>query len=229
MTLLALDTATRSMSLALHDGQTLIAEQTWRAGNRHNHRLAPAIDALLCDCDLAISDLTAIAVATGPGSYTGLRIGVALAKGMAGAGDLPLVGVTTLDILAVAHPFQNARARLLAVVQAGRGRIIAGEYQVKKGRWMMDGEASITTWEALLDEREGTYYITGEIDASGHETINEAKEREGLSLTLLNGAHRARRAGFLAEEALRRLQNAGEDAFAPSRLLPIYMKSPDGT
>jgi tRNA threonylcarbamoyladenosine biosynthesis protein TsaB len=228
MTLLAIDTATRILSLALHDGRNLIAEQTVRAGRQHNRLLAPAIQQLLTMSDVDMPSLTAVAVAIGPGSYTGLRIGVAMAKGIAEVSNLPLIGVTTLDILAVANPFQNTRYRLLAVVQAGRGRIIGGEYRVKKGRWVLDSDPEITTWQDWLQDREGSFYVTGEIDEDGFEQLQQAKEREGLSLTIMKGALRSRRAGFLAEEALRRLKYGKEDDYHPSKLLPIYMKTPDG-
>src|SRR5690606_20526166 len=110
--LLAIDTATRSLSLALHDGDTVIAEQMWRTGNRHNALLAPAIQQMMDVCDVTMQDITAIAVTTGPGSYTGLRIGVAFAKGLAAVNNLPLIGVSTLDMLAAGQPFQNARYKL---------------------------------------------------------------------------------------------------------------------
>ena len=94
MTLLAIDTATQFISLALHDGQQMLAEQTWFSENHHTVELAPAVRMLLESARLTAADLTALAVSIGPGSYTGLRIGVALAKGIAGARRLPLVGMS---------------------------------------------------------------------------------------------------------------------------------------
>ena len=223
--LLAIDTATRSMSLALHDGKTLIAEQIWRTGNQHNTLLAPSVRQMMEVCDVSIDDLSAIAVTKGPGSYTGLRIGVAFAKGVAAVNRLPLIGISTLDMLAAGQPFQNTRYRLLAMLQAGRGRIIAGVYRVKKGRWEALEEPQLTTWEALLDDLEGSYYVTGEVNEKGHAAIKAAKA-EGLSLTLVAPAHRARRAGFLAQEAWRRYHAGEPDEFEPAKLVPVYMKSP---
>ncbi|MEO1286376.1 MAG: tRNA (adenosine(37)-N6)-threonylcarbamoyltransferase complex dimerization subunit type 1 TsaB, partial [Chloroflexota bacterium] len=130
--LIAIDTATKYLGLALYDNQQLIAEQLWRTGNKHNLILAPSIQQMLDTCDVSPSDLTMVAVANGPGSYTGLRIGVALAKGLATVNQLPLIGISTLDIIAIGQHFSNTRHRLLAILPAGRGRIIAGEYRVKK-------------------------------------------------------------------------------------------------
>jgi tRNA threonylcarbamoyladenosine biosynthesis protein TsaB len=223
--LLAIDTATRFMSLALHDGTTLIAEQTWRIGNQHNTLLAVAVQHMLTVCEVTMPELSVIAVTHGPGSYSGLRIGVAFAKGVAAVNKLPLVGVSTLDMLVAGQPFQNTRYKLLAILQAGRGRIIAGEYRVKKGRWDAAAAMQITTWDALLQNLEGSYYITGEVDDSGRQAIATAKQ-QAASLTLVDPATRTRRAGFLAQEAWRRYQAGQEGDFLPAKLMPMYMNEP---
>lgn len=223
--LLAIDTATRFLSLALHDGHELIAEQIWRTGNKHNSLLAASVQELLDVCDLSPSSLTALAVSTGPGSYTGLRIGVSLAKGMAAANDLPLIGVSTLDTLAAGSPFENTRYRLLTIVQAGRGRIISGEYRVRKGRWEADAEPILGTWEELLAEREGSYYITGEVNEKGRAAIDEARSDE-LLLTLVQPTYRIRRPGVLAQEALRRYETGEPQDFHPAKCVPYYLQAP---
>jgi tRNA threonylcarbamoyladenosine biosynthesis protein TsaB len=224
--LLAIDTATQYMCLALHDGNAVIAEQLWRTGNKHNLLLAQSIQAMLTVCDVKLDDLTAFAVSTGPGSYTGLRIGVALAKGMAAVRHLPLVGVSSLDTVAAGHPYQNTRYHLVIAVQAGRGRIVAGLYRAKKGRWVAYNEPTITTWDDLLKSlnEESSYYITGEVDDTGRSSIAAAKAR-GSSLTLVNAGHRARRAGFLAQEALRRLEAGSPEDFTPDKVVPVYIKT----
>lgn len=223
--LLAIDTATRSLGLALHDGESLIAEQNWRIGNQHNRLLAPSIQNLLEVCEVSIDSLTAIAVAAGPGSYTGLRIGVALAKGMAGAKNLPLIGVNTLDIIAAGQSFQNAKHRLLCVLPAGRGRIIVGEYKVKKGHWEADTKPIISKWEDVLPQLEGAYYIAGEIEADGLAAIHAAKDA-GASLILIEAAQRLRRAGVLAEEAWRRYHAGTIEDFLAAKLVPAYIHEP---
>lgn len=224
--MLAIDTATQWMSIALHDGETLIAEQSWQAGNRHNTLLAVSIQQMLAACNITPKALTAVATCTGPGSYTGLRIGVALAKGVAAAANLPLIGVSSLDTLAVAQPYQNTRHNLIAVVSAGRGRIIAGIYRVKKGRWFADDPPKLTTWDELLQDLEGSFYVTGEIDAAGRDALQAAKAKD-VSVTIMSGAYRLRRAGFLAEEAWRRYHDGTSADFHPSKLLPIYLKTDD--
>jgi tRNA threonylcarbamoyladenosine biosynthesis protein TsaB len=222
MVLLALDTATKAMSLALHDGKTLLAEQMWTAGNQHNLLLASAIQASLQICEISTRDLTAIAVAIGPGSYTGLRIGVALAKGIASANHLPLVGVNTLDILAIPQPI-STKNKLLCVVQAGRGRVIHATYTTKKGRWQLETEARIDAWEKVLADITSPTLISGEIDNDTHALLAEKKNDH---ITLLPPASRLRRAGVLAEEAHRRLRDGDAKDFTPTRANPIYLQAP---
>lgn len=225
--LLAIDTATRTMSLALHDGTTLISEQTWRIGNRHNELLAVSVQKLLQVSGLAVSDLSVIAVANGPGSYTGLRIGVAFAKGLAASRNLPLIAVSTLDILAASQAFSSTRHRLIATVQAGRGRIIAGVYRVHKGRWEITATPTTTTWEALLGQLEaGSYYVTGEINDAGQQAIAAMSAEGETAVMLVAAANRARRAGYLAQEAWRLHENGNPLDFLPMKVLPVYLNEP---
>lgn len=224
--LLAIDTATRITSIALHNGDDVLAEQTWASGSAHHAILPRAIDDMLRGCDTSAAELDALAVCNGPGSYTGMRIGVALAKGIATVNDLPLVGVSTLDILAAGTPITGTRHKLIVVVQAGRGRIIAATYRVKKGEWVEQIPAEITTWDDLLPTlTSGTFQITGEVNAAGRDAVAEFSA-DDVQLNLLDGALRLRRAGFLASVALSRLNDASNGAFDSAQLVPIYMKSP---
>ena len=119
--LLALDTATRSSGIALFDGQSLVAELNWHSVQGQTVELAPRLVQLLAWHQLEASAIQAVAVAIGPGSYTGLRVALTLAKGMALAQGLPLLGVPTLD--ATAYPFLDGGLAVGAVVQAGRGQL----------------------------------------------------------------------------------------------------------
>lgn len=223
--LLAIDTATRFISLALYDGQNLLAEQTWQSYNNHTVQLAPAIFTMLDHSDLGVEDITAMGVCTGPGSYTGLRIGVSLAKGIASARKLPLIGVTTLDILAASQPYYQSGGGLVVVVQAGRGRVIVRTYRWRKGQWASRAEPQLMDWNGLLNHIDGPAFVTGEIDDEGMEILKEAQAKD-LPITLAPGAHRLRRAGFLAQTAWERL-HAVEDKsqFEAAKLAPIYIKS----
>lgn len=221
--LLALDTATQVMSLALHDGRSLLAEITWQAGNRHTTQLAPAVEQILTNSAVAVTDLTGLAVAVGPGSYTGLRIGVSLAKGMAQTRNLPLVGMSTLDILAGGQP--HVSGELHVVVQAGRRRIIVGRYHWRKGRWKPRNDAHLTTWDTLIAEFDGPVAITGELDENGHDALVAAIQQD-VPVTIIPAVHRLRRAGFLAHAAVGLLEENPDD-YDAAQVVPFYLMPDD--
>jgi tRNA threonylcarbamoyladenosine biosynthesis protein TsaB len=99
--LLAFDTATPLVTVALHDGEDVVVELTAERAMKHAEQLAPLIDRALTETGLVRQDLTAIAVGVGPGPFTGLRVGLVTARTLAFALDLPVYGVCSLDILAV--------------------------------------------------------------------------------------------------------------------------------
>ncbi|MCB9453683.1 MAG: tRNA (adenosine(37)-N6)-threonylcarbamoyltransferase complex dimerization subunit type 1 TsaB [Anaerolineaceae bacterium] len=223
--LLAIDTATHLISLALHDGRSLLAETTWHSENNHTVELSPAVGRMLTQCDAGFSDLTGLAVSVGPGSYSGLRIGMALAKGIASVQHLPLVGVSTLDVIAAGQPHSQGQGVLVVVVQAGRGRVIAGRYRRSKGEWQPRGEPQLMDWETLFASIDGAAILTGELNEAGFAAL-EAAQAKAVPVKLMPPVYRLRRAGFLAEVALERLQ-ADPTGFDPANVLPFYIKTKD--
>jgi len=131
--LLAIDTSTRTVGISLYDGARVLHETVWTSLDHHTVELAPAVAQALSKSGLAIESLEAVAVATGPGSFTGLRIGIAMAKGLSLAQKIPVIGVPTLDVLACAQPHQELP--LAAVLKAGRGRLAVGWYHYLDGLW----------------------------------------------------------------------------------------------
>jgi len=223
---LAIDSASPTLSLALHDGQNILAEHTLRAGNQHNALLAPAIQHILEACGVSAAQISALAVAKGPGSYTGLRIGVALAKGLAAARSLPLLAFSTLDVVAegAPPPAKAHQGTLLAVIPAGRGRIIHGLYAARKGQWIADGETSISTWEALMPTLSEGTLISGEIEAAGLALLADFPK-----LALVPPLYRLRRAAVLAQMAIDLLNDTPREdwaaRFAPQHVRPVYLNT----
>jgi tRNA threonylcarbamoyladenosine biosynthesis protein TsaB len=217
--LAAIDTATSYASLALHDGFQVRAEHTWESLRRHTVELLPRLVAALHQLGLEAERLSAVAVTTGPGSFTGLRVGLAVAKGLALARGLPLIGVPTLDVVAAAQG--RDRRPLCAVLQAGRGRICVNIYRWKRsGEWRAREEPRLTTWPALAKETTSPTLFCGEIDPAGAEALAALDDLA----VLLPAATRVRRAGFLAEIAWRRLNQGETDD--PATLTPVYLQYP---
>lgn len=223
--LLAIDTATRLLSLALHDGDTLLAEATISVERNHSALLAPLIKQTLAQCGVAQDELTALAVCIGPGSYTGLRIGVALAMGMASVSNLPLIPASALDIIAAAQDQPLHAEKLIVTVPAGRQRVIWADYRHDGVGWLAQGEARLGGWDDLFQTQMGSYALSGELTAAGLQRVRAAIA-SGQQIHLIAAAQRLRRAGYLAEIAWQRLREDGADAFPADRVRPIYLRSP---
>lgn len=213
--LLAVDTSTQVASVAFYDGISVRAEMTWKSPRRQTMELAPQVVTMLDQLQTQASALAGLVVALGPGSFTGLRIGLALAKGVALARSIPLVGIPTLDV--TAYPVRYHRATLYATLQAGRGRICVAPYRWRRGRWRRSGDVTITTWDALAAEAEDGSVFCGEIDVWGVEAL----ERRMIKTTVVPPAQRIRRAGYLAELGWERLMRGEKDD--PATLQPIYL------
>jgi tRNA threonylcarbamoyladenosine biosynthesis protein TsaB len=223
--ILALDTATRQISLALHDGRRLLAEHTWRVGQTHSVELAPQAALMLRRAEVTPGALSGVAVARGPGSYTALRIGVGFAKGLALAHNLALYGVSTFDILLrPLRPEAGLRRadRALALLQAGRGRVIVGAFIWDGREWAAEGPPRVMEWAAVAHDLREPALVCGEWEAAAPELLR-AWRATGRAL-FETPAQSLRRAGYLAEIAWeRRGRGQADDALT---LAPLYAGSP---
>ncbi len=116
---LAIDTSTDTVGIALSTTDDVVSH-TWLANRAQTTTVLPEIDRMLAEHSMHPGDISGLVVATGPGTFTGLRVGLAIAKGIVAALSVPLVGVPTLDIVMAAHPEND----LVAVLPAGRGRVV---------------------------------------------------------------------------------------------------------
>jgi len=230
--LVAIDTATRLMGIALYDGERVWAEESWYATGGQTTELMPALVRMLERRGITPPLLSAVAVNLGPGSFTGLRIGLALAKGLALALSIPLIGVPALDV--VAYPYAESKLPTCAVLQAGRGRIYSALYQKKWGVWQRRSEPFLTTAEGLCDWIEQRFFPSGgkapkggrskKVLLCGELRPEEARlfqARLGRGVIIASPASSLRRAGFLAELAWQRLAQGQTDD--PVSLAPIYL------
>ncbi len=212
--LLAVDTSTAQVGLALYDGSQVIGEYAWRSRQRHTVELAPAVFDLLTRCGLTMDDVQALGVALGPGSFTSLRVGLSLVKGFALARGLPLMGIPTLDVLAAAQPL--SKLPLLVAIQAGRGRLAAGWYKRSKVGWRTKGPARVLTVKALVEEVQSPAMVCAELTAEERQTL-----AGNSAIQLVSPAQSVRRPAILAELAWRRWQAGDVDDRAA--LAPIYL------
>ena len=211
---LAIDTSTSQIGLALYDGAQVVSEYAWRSSQRHTVELAPAISELLKRCGLTMGDVRAVGVALGPGSFTSLRVGLSLAKGLALSRQIPLIGIPTLDILASAQP--ASKFPLAVLIQAGRGRYALGWYKSLKNRWQVTDPAKVITIQALLEEIKSPSMVCGEFTSEDRHLLEESQ-----NVQLASPALSVRRPAVLAELAWERWQAGEVDDEAT--LAPIYL------
>ena len=213
--LLALDTSTPQVGLALYDGSQVVGELFWHSRAHHTAELAPALVDLLARTGVKINEIKALGVALGPGSFTSLRVGLALAKGLALARHLAIIGIPTLDILAAAQPIRDLP--LAAILQAGRGRLAVGWYHTAENGWQAEGPATLTTAEALAQSISTPTIVCGELSAEERQRL----ARKHKNVILPSPARCIRHPGFLAELAWARWQEGKVDA--AGSLAPIYL------
>lgn len=132
MKILALETSARACSAAVTEGGQILASCYQNTGLTHSRTLMPMVEALLKNADLTVDDLGLIAVAAGPGSFTGIRIGVAAAKGLAFAASLPAAGVSTLYAMALG--LSHMDALVVCAMDARRAQIYNALFEAKDGR-----------------------------------------------------------------------------------------------
>lgn len=173
--LLAIDTSTRYAGVALlnKDGQ-LAQLLHWRSQQNHSVELLPTIETVLHRQGATIQDVTAIAIAVGPGSFSALRVGLSVAKGLAWARGLPLVSITTLE--AEAFPYRMSGLPVCALMDAGRGQLAWALFEEREGQLCQLGDEQIATPEELLDNLPSPALVCGE----GLEKYNEALSKGAI-------------------------------------------------
>jgi tRNA threonylcarbamoyladenosine biosynthesis protein TsaB len=227
--LLAIDTSTAQIGIALYDGESIAGELVWMSRAHHTEQLAPGLAGLLERVGIKMDSIEALGVAIGPGSFTSLRVGLAFVKGLALARHFPLIGIPTLDIVAAAMPLSgpiledpapggsHSPRKLAAVLQAGRSRLAVGWYKPTPSGWKADGPAITTTAAELEQKIHRPVIICGEMSPEDRHCLG----RKYKNITLASPAQCVRRPGVLAEIAWNRWKAGKTDAAAS--LAPIYL------
>ncbi|WP_425830523.1 tRNA (adenosine(37)-N6)-threonylcarbamoyltransferase complex dimerization subunit type 1 TsaB [Streptomyces fractus] len=208
MLLLALDTATPAVTVALHDGTSVVAESSQVDARRHGELLLPAVDRVLTEAGLRLDAVTGIVVGVGPGPYTGLRVGLMTADTFGLALGVPVHGVCTLDGLAYeARDAMDGEGPFVVATDARRKEVYWARYE--------NGRTRVT--EAAVDRPADIASVVQGLPAVGAgarlypDTFPDARGPENVS------------AGALAALAAEKLA-AGEELLEPR---PLYLRRPD--
>jgi tRNA threonylcarbamoyladenosine biosynthesis protein TsaB len=162
MKVLAIDTSNYVLGIALLDGNILIGEYTTNLKKNHSVRAMPAIEQLMKECDVEPKDLGKIVVANGPGSYTGVRIGVTIAKTLAWTLGIPIVGVSSLEVIAANGRYFNGY--ISPLFDGRRGQIYTGLYEFVDGRLqnvVQDGILQSSEWAGQMLTKDKSVLFIG--------------------------------------------------------------------
>lgn len=219
---LAIDTSSDTIRVALSSQGETVAELTWHSGQNHTVELVPGLISLLNQAKINLHSLSAIFIARGPGSFNGLRVGMSTAKGLALALNLPLTGISTLEI--EAYPFAYSGLPLCPIHDAGRGEIAVAFYQQREGVWQCLQEEHITTLEALLNQTHEQTLFCGEIPPA---LIPQLQQTLGRKAIIPEAVARRRRVSYLSALGWQRFQKGICDNSAT--LQPLYLRRPSIT
>ena len=245
MLLLALDTSTRQASVALCDEHTLYGEYTWQVGNNHSVELLARVQRLLAECGSSMQAVDGVAVATGPGSFNGVRVALAAAKALAFVTQKPLVGVSTLELIAAQQ--RQWRGPVCSILDAGRSDLYAACYIFDeidnngeityRARQLSDyliltpqhlaeylGE-HLSVWVGVPGERQlPPFLFCGELSEVSRQVLQAQLAGKSMFVSDLQST---RHASVLAQLALQRLLDGSIDD--PMLLEPLYLRRPSIT
>jgi tRNA threonylcarbamoyladenosine biosynthesis protein TsaB len=213
--ILSIDTSSSQGGIALYDGQTL-SMRSFPAERSQTTTLLSEIHHLLDRAETSIRELAAVAIATGPGAFTGLRVGFGVAKGFHLATKVPLIGISTLE--ATALGFATCATPIVAVIGAGRGRLVWARYEVSNPGLDQSGPPRNGTASELVEELRGSgpLIVTGELDDDQAGLIDRL---DGVFLPPF--PLRTRHPGAFAELAWKRWRDGNVDE--ASAIEPVYL------
>ena len=232
MPTLAVDTSTEVLAVALGEGEQVLSELSIDAGRSHLEMLLPAIQGMLADTGMAIGDVTAIVAGTGPGAFSGLRVGIATARALSQSLEVPLFGYSSLEALAngLAEGMDDSMPRwILPLIDARRGQVFARLYK-KEGEKGLNPESEVLCLDPervseILPEESAGAVRSGGNGAQAYREILSAEKR----LDLLRADDRANR--MRAIWHVEAAETVGIAAgFRPDqllRVLPLYVREPD--
>jgi tRNA threonylcarbamoyladenosine biosynthesis protein TsaB len=220
MIILGIETATMTGGLALMDEGKLISEYTLNMKTTHTSRLMPALDWMLKDASVDKDQIGGIAISIGPGSFTGLRIGLATAKGLALGLGVSMAGVPTLD--ALAHNVPHPMYQVCAMLDARKKEVYSALFKYEDDVLVRQSSYQVITPAELVKQiKEKTIIIGDAIDVYG----DFFREKLGGLAVFAPNAQRLPRAAVIAEMGLARLKVGEILDLASSE--PIYIRPSD--
>ena len=219
MLTLAFETSAKAVSVALLQDGLLLGEYMQNSGQTHSRTLMPLVDGMLKAAELSLDAMGLVAVAQGPGSFTGLRIGVSAAKGLAWAKELPCCGVSTL--LAMAQNLRHMDGTIVCAMDARRNQVYNAVFRAENGqltRLTEDRAVSLAELAEELKNTEGAKFVVGD----GAKLCYTYLTQQGISCRMAPAAlvmQNAVGVGLAAEELA-----AEGKTVSSQELVPVYLR-----
>nr|WP_155073711.1 tRNA (adenosine(37)-N6)-threonylcarbamoyltransferase complex dimerization subunit type 1 TsaB [Streptomyces taklimakanensis] len=213
--MLALDTATPAVTVALHDGERVLASSDETDARRHGELLLPAVDRVLTEAGVALGDVTDVVVGVGPGPYTGLRVGLMTATTVAAARDVPVHGLCTLDGIAYAAGTAGLEGPFVVATDARR----------KEVYWARYADARTRLGEPAVDRPADIAEVVAGVPAVGLGARMYAETFTGVRDDLPEHVSAAALAALAAERLAAGAGTGEQRGFLPP--LPLYLRRPD--
>lgn len=221
MLILGITTSTAQVGCAIGGHEGILGSVHSTRGRRHAETLAPAIDFLCRQTRVELGDIGAIAVDVGPGMFTGLRVGVAAAKALSHARRLPMVGVTSLDLLA--FPLRHSNRLIVCAIDAGRGELFHASYRHVPGGVQRTSEPEVSSPADLASDLMAT---NDEVLLVGDGSLRHRAAFDGVTrVELADQGMAYPHAGSLVQLAHARALR--EDFVGPGAASPLYLRRPD--
>ena len=219
MKILGIDTSTMAANVAVLEDDKLICEYTINTKKTHSQKLMPMIENMLKLSDLDIKEIDAIAICVGPGSFTGLRIGMATAKAMAHVNNIPLIGVNSLEILGANMDLCNRN--ICSILDAQRNQVYMNKYILKDDKITELEEISIKPIDELLEEISSSnedWVLVGEAVYKYKEKIEEIS-----NITISSPANNITKASTLCFVARDKML-ANDQVYNCYNINPMYIR-----
>lgn len=217
MRILGIDTSSRINAIGLIDGDQILADFTWEAMDNSLQKIILNMDSVLKGQGFTLADVEGFAVGIGPGSWTGVRVGVTVGKVLAYASNKPVCGVSSLD--ALAYQAKDIPSLLCPLVDAGRENVYAAFYRAQVGNTVKEGEYYVGHIRGLLDMIEEPALFLGNAARLYRQII---AEKLGSLAGFEGEREDVQRGSVVASLALLRLGSGkGDDALS---LAPLYLK-----
>ncbi len=219
MKVLGIDTSSNATSIAVIEDNKLICEYTVNTKTTHSQKLMPMIENMLKISEINVNDMDMIAICQGPGSFTGLRIGMATAKALSHVNNLPIVGVNSLELLAGNMDLSDKK--ICSILDAQRTQVYMGQYKFENNKLVEIKSVDVVEIDELLEELKSSneeWILVGEAVYKYEDKIKEIQ-----NIYLPAPSHNVNKASSLCTIAMNKY-NQNIDVYDCYTINPVYIR-----